>query len=151
MASTDYDRVIVLGQRLGMDEVLGKFYARQCLTELRLSRLGLTEIPPGGRPVYLFGKALFERECDCHVNAGDRAARAPVVPGLAGKSAVSASAWPCAARQFATSRSWTQSIHVAAGRHPGPVASFGAARYQRQPDHQPAPDVSSLLTCSIKR
>ncbi len=38
MASTDRDRVIVLGQRLGVDEVLGKFDAQKRLTELRLSR-----------------------------------------------------------------------------------------------------------------
>ena len=43
---SDHDRVIALGQRLGVDEVLGKFDAQQHLTELRLSRLGLAEIPP---------------------------------------------------------------------------------------------------------
>lgn len=46
MAATDYERVIELGQRLGVDEVLGRFDAEQRLTELRLSRLGLVEIPP---------------------------------------------------------------------------------------------------------
>lgn len=45
---SDRDLVLALGQRLGVDpqRILGQLDERGNLVELRLSRLGLTEVPP---------------------------------------------------------------------------------------------------------